>query len=338
MTILLEFEAIGTTWSIQAEIADQDTQQEVKTSLQAEIESVVNMYDKLYSRFRDDSTVAEIRQYTNSGSESSNEKATKNSWKFPSHTQDLFSFYTKMEEVTGGLFTASVGRSLEEIGYDAKYSLGNKKHHSEKVETQDSLRFNDLSITHKDESVLLSIPSQPAANTAPLVLDFGAAGKGQLVDLISQTLVSHHIQPTSFTVNGSGDIFHQGKSAITVGLENPYNEQSVIGTVQIQNQALCGSAPNRRTWQVDTTNFNTQNNNSKTTFHHILNPQTLESPTHIAASWVIAQTALEADGLATGLFLVPAPVLQAAFDFEYLILYTSGKVEKSSGFSAEIYV
>jgi thiamine biosynthesis lipoprotein len=338
MTILLEFEAIGTSWSIQAEIVDQDTQQEIKTSLQAEIESVVNTYDKLYSRFRNDSTVAEIRQHTCSGNKSSNQSSTKNSWEFPSHARDLFSFYTKMEEVTGGLFTASIGHSLEEIGYDSMYSLGNKKYHSKKVKTQDSLRFNDLTITYKDESVLLSIPSQPTTSTAPLVLDFGAAGKGQLVDLISQTLGSHYTQPTSFTVNGSGDIFHQGNSAITVGLENPYNEQTVIGTVQIQNQALCGSASNRRTWQVGSTDFNTQSKNSQTTYHHILNPHTLESPTHIAASWVIAQTTLEADGLATGLFLVPAPILLDAFDFEYLILYTTGRVEKSPGFIAEMYV
>jgi len=334
MTILLEFEAIGTTWSIQLEIANETHQPELKTLLQAEITSVVDSYDKLYSRFRDDSSIAEIRHFTGSGNNS-----IEKSWHFPEHAQDLFSFYSKMEKITSGLFTASVGHSLEEIGYDATYSLGNKASSLTQNKNQHpSLRFNDLIVTYKDGVTLLTVPSQNDSTTQPLVLDFGAAGKGQLVDLISKTLDHHSAKPSTSIVNGSGDILHQGASVITVGLENPYNAKSVIGTVKIRNQALCGSAPNRRTWQVPNENHISSEQTTSTKYHHILNPETLQSPTHIAATWVIARTALEADGLATGLFLAPASVLQAAFDFEYLILYTTGKVEKSSGFIAELYV
>jgi FAD:protein FMN transferase len=335
MTTLLEFDAIGTSWSIQVETGSENQLQKLKATLQKEIESVVTNYDKLYSRFRNDSLVAEIRHFTNSGDEILNKK----SWNFPSHAHDLFSFYSKMEEITGGLFTPSVGHSLEEIGYDAAYNLGIKPHtNKQNSKQQSSVQFSDLLISKQDDSVVLTVPFSQLSTNTPLMLDFGAAGKGQLVDLISKLLAKHNSKPTSYIVNGSGDIIHHGTSQITVGLENPYAVDSVIGAVKIQNQALCGSAPNRRTWQVSRADSTLQQNTSQTTYHHILNPQTLKSPTHIAATWVIAQTALEADGIATGLFLAPAQTLQATFDFEYLILYTTGSIEKSSCFSAEMYV
>jgi FAD:protein FMN transferase len=48
------------------------------------------------------------------------------------------------------------------------------------------------------------------------VIDVGAAGKGYLVDIVSDILIEDRF--TEFIVDGSGDIHHSGESSIQVGL------------------------------------------------------------------------------------------------------------------------
>ena len=57
----------------------------------------------------------------------------------------------------------------------------------------------------------------------------------------------------------------------------------------------------------------------------------------VVATWVVAETTMVADGLATALFFVPADKL-AAWDFEYVRLYADGTIERSADFVGELYV
>ena len=72
-------------------------------------------------------------------------------------------------------------------------------------------------------------------------------------------------------------------------------------------------------------------------FHHIINPDTLASPRHILATWVVSDTTLLADGLATALFFTPPQNLRNHFDFEYAIVYADGHAEVSPQFPAELF-
>ncbi|WP_211267840.1 FAD:protein FMN transferase [Paenibacillus antarcticus] len=80
----------------------------------------------------------------------------------------------------------------------------------------------------------------------PLLIDVGAAGKGYLVDNISQILQGVGI--TDFVVDGSGDFRHSGESGIRVGLEHPFNASLVIDIANIKKRSMCASAINRRAW------------------------------------------------------------------------------------------
>jgi thiamine biosynthesis lipoprotein len=148
-------------------------------------------------------------------------------------------------------------------------------------------------------------------------LDFGAAGKGYLIDLIYQYLVSQKIN--DFVIDGGGDI--RTTRRLRIGLENPLNKEEVIGVAIIKNQALCGSAGNRRVF-----------NN----FHHIINPELMESPKNILASWVIADSAMVADALATCLFLAPPEAL-IGYRFEYALLNARFQIKLSPHFPGEIF-
>ena len=110
---------------------------------------------------------------------------------------------------------------------------------------------------------------------------------------------------------------------IRIGLEDPEDTKKVIGVGILGNGSICGSAGNRRKWGD---------------FTHIINPRTLTSPTEIIAVWVMADTALLADAIATCLFFVPARVLVDAYKFEYVIVYSDRSFEKSANFQGEIFV
>jgi thiamine biosynthesis lipoprotein len=58
----------------------------------------------------------------------------------------------------------------------------------------------------------------------------------------------------------------------------------VIGVVDLVNRALCASAVNRRTWGEG--------------LHHVIDGRTRKPTTEVVATWVIADDAATADGLA----------------------------------------
>ena len=194
---------------------------------------------------------------------------------------------------------------MSDAGYDASYSLRERK--LIRPDTWDDV----LSYNHPELIV-----------KKPVILDFGAAGKGYLVDIISDILKREQIY--TFCVDAGGDMYFSSPSStpLRVGLENPENTQQVIGVATILNQSICGSSGNRRKWR----NFN-----------HIINPITLSSPKDIVATWVIAETTMLADALATCLFFVSPEVLQRHFTFEYVIVESGFSIKKSQQFPGEFF-
>ena len=156
----------------------------------------------------------------------------------------------------------------------------------------------------------------------PALLDFGAAGKGYLVDIVGNLL--HKEKIYSYCIDAGGDILYKSKEykPLRVGLENPNNLKQVIGVASILNKSICASAGNRRKWGK---------------FNHIIDPHTLSSPTNILATWAIADIAVLADALSTCLFFIQPEVLKKEYNFEYLMLNSDFSIEKSPNFSSEIF-
>lgn len=283
----LEFDAIGTKWLI-------DINQKVseESSLLGKIKNRIDIFDKDYSRFRADSLVTEMSR-----------KAGE--FTLPDDADKMISLYKKMYDVTDGLVTPLIGQVLVDAGYDAEYSLKQK-----------------LLTKPKSWDKVLSWQNPMLKLKEPVLLDFGAGGKGYLVDIISELLEENDIK--SYCVDAGGDMRHQSENdeTLRVGLENPNDTTEVIGVVKVLNQSLCGSAGNRRSWGD---------------FHHIINPETLSSPREISACWVIADTTLLSDLLTTGLFFTSPETLLKHFDFDYFILYPNHSVQKSESFQVEVF-
>lgn len=280
-----QFEAIGTSWSI-------ETERQLDDKIRAVITQVIDNYDRVYSRFRSDSLVSSIA------------KTGRGTYQFPSESADLFGLYDAMYDLTNGSVTPLVGGLLEDAGYDAPYSLRPKT-------LRPVTDWKD--VIHVDGTALHV--------QHPVTLDFGAAGKGQLIDIICEKMSQF---TDIYVVDASGDIRIHGIPQ-TIGLENPSDALRIIGSVELRSGSICASSINRRAWRG---------------WHHVVDPHTKAPVRDVVATWVIAPTALIADGLATALFFVNDIQLRKSFgeEIQTVRLLADGTIEQSSNFVGELYL
>ena len=282
------FEAIGTTWNIGFPT---ETKPELQKSVIEKIKERIAIFDKHYSRFRDDSLVSSI--------------ATKaGTYTMPDDADKMMNLYKEMYIATNGLMTPLIGSVLVDTGYDSHYSLKPKNVILKAPRWEDVIEYDHPKLVMK----------------SPALLDFGGIGKGYLIDIVSEILTQNGI--VDHVVDAGGDITFKTyskdtKDDLRVGLENPTNQKQAVGVATIHNQSICGSAGNRRMWDK---------------YHHIINPETTESPRHILGLWTIASSTLLADALSTALFFVRPEHLAKTYTFEYAILYADGTASTSKGF------
>lgn len=289
-SLRFEFEAIGTRWVI--DIYESSSFPE-EDSLLSEIKKFIDDFDYIYSRFNKRSLVTQISQ-------------KKGEYIFPKSADEVFSLSRRLYALTQGTFTPLIGNLMEDAGYGADYSL-------KKRELFKPPYWDDV-ISYNDSTQVLTVKK-------PVLLDFGALGKGYLVDLVAGFLRKKGFK--YFCIDAGGDIYFSGrKNRLKIGLEHPGNTRQVIGVADILNQSICGSSGNRRKWED---------------LHHIINPKTLSAAKDVLAVWVIADSAVLADGLATCLFLAQPDIFQREFKFEYLRIFPDYSMDKSKNFPAEIY-
>lgn len=283
------FEAIGTHWQI--DIID-DRTHITYDHLFATIQERIEVFDRTYSRFRTDSLVSRMSQQ-------------RGTYPLPDDAQPLMDLYARLYRLTAGAFTPLIGNVLEDAGYDAHYSLRSKGVLERPPAWDDAMEYRFPALTMK----------------RPAILDFGAAGKGYLIDTVGHLLEENGI--LAYSIDAGGDILKRGGAPLRVGLEHPDDATQVIGVTTLSRGSICCSAGNRRKWGD---------------FHHIIDPHTLVSPRTIVSTWVKANTAMVADALATCLFLSEPKLLLPHFSFEYAILYQDHSLISSPGFDAEFFI
>lgn len=278
------FDAIGTVWQI-------DTAEPLGDARRSAVSARIEDYDRTWSRFRDDSAVSLLR----SGG----------AHVFPAEAGELFALYDALDELTGGGITPFVGGALEQLGYDPAYSL---------VPRGPAAPAPSWSAARGGEPDELRVE-------AGTVLDVGAAGKGQLVDLVLAELAATGVEHA--LVDASGDMRGIGAGAYRVGLEHPWNSALALGVAVPGERALCGSASNRRAWGDG--------------LHHVLDGRTGMPVETIVATWAVAESALLADALATALFVCPPETLAKRFDFDFVRVRSDGTLHYSSSFPGEVF-
>lgn len=289
MPARLRLDAIGTRWSI-------DTPAPLDATVVAAIRDRIDAYDRAWSRFRPDATIAPLAQ-------------APGEVRMPQESAELAALYRTLHDVTEGAVTPLVGASLERLGYRAD-GVVDTGLAPEAPPTWDAvLRWEGTTIRA----------------TAPLVLDVGAAGKGQLVDLVGDVLDAHGVHDR--VVDASGDLRHAGSGdqgrATRVALEDPRVLGHAIGVVEVAGEAFCASAGNRRRWAGR---------------HHIVDGRTGAPADEVIGTWVVAERAMVADAIATALSFAPVGLLARHWSFEHARMYASGQVEATGRFAAGLHV
>lgn len=235
----------------------------------------------------------------------------------------------------------------------------------------DSIKWNQLRKQSKNASKNAKNVKTTLVCIAPgISLDFGAVGKGFLIDLIANLL--QEAGHNEFVIDASGDFrvhLSPQKRPLRIALEDPSHPGRAIGVAKIHRGAFCSSGITRRRWKDEA---------SQLTRHHLVNALSGQPVTGVLGVWVaigetnqsntgnqpdtsdhssiLAQndrsndnnknsrnsnnsvsfpyiTAL-CDGIATALFSSSATELRQTFDFEYLLLDSNRRVSYSAGFLA----
>ena len=283
-----DFKAIGTSWRVDIL---QDFSVAESEALREKIMSRIDIFDKAYSRFRADSLVTEMSKKSGT-------------YRLPDDAKPMMRIYRDLYLRTGGLVTPLIGNLISDAGYDAGYSLVQKGPLKSPLSWDEAIWYDEPNLEIKK----------------PVMLDFGAAGKGYLIDIVGGVLEENNAK--EFTIDAGGDILRRGGGTEGIGLENPQDTKQAVGVATLGSGSLCGSAGTRRKWGD---------------FTHIINPKTLASPKDIIAVWTLADTALVADAIATCLFFVPAERVSDGYDFEYAVLRSDMSIERSRGFPGKFF-
>ena len=258
-------------------------------------------FDVTYSRFRRDSLVSRVAGAREGG----------RFW-FPEDSIALFDLYDRLHAATAGAVDPLVGRDLELLGYDAGYSL---------TPASENVRAEDRARGRRCWPIDVVRDGNFVVTRRPLVIDVGAAGKGYLVDAIVAILRAAGI--IELVVDGSGDLRHAGADNLRIGLEHPADPERLIGIANLRERALCASAVNRRAWGNG--------------MHHVLDATTGMPVRDVIATWVVADDAATADGVATALFFTSADRLARDFRFTYVRMFADGQAERSRDFDGELF-
>jgi thiamine biosynthesis lipoprotein len=278
------FEAIGTNWRI-------DTRDELPAPIVDAVTERVTRFDRDWSRFRADSRIAAL--------------ATPGRHRLADDAGPLLDFYRELFTATGGRVTPLVGRTLEALGYDAAYRLRPAADIPSVPEWGDAIAW---------DGEYLDV-------VTPVVLDVGAAGKGYLVDLVSDLLVDAGIDEN--IVDASGDLRTRGVP-MRIALEHPLDPRKAVGVAELTDGAFCASATTRRAWGDG--------------LHHVLDPATGLPARGVLATWVLAPTALAADGIATALFFDADPRFIAQRATAFARMSHDGSVDVSPDFPGEMFL
>jgi thiamine biosynthesis lipoprotein len=227
-------------------------------------------------------------------------------YELPADAEKMMALYEKLYQISGGKVTPLIGEVLVAAGYDPSYSL------------QPQATIPTAPIWAE----VMDYQAPVLTTQMPLRLDFGGLGKGYIVDIVAELFKAKNIH--DFMINAGGDIAYCSSSGKTarIGLEDPDDITKIVGVLELANKSVAGSSGNRRDWGQ---------------FHHIIDPDSTESPRHIAGLWVVADSTLLADGLATALFFIQPELLGQYFDFQYCILYSDRSAKVSKNFPAVVY-
>ena len=188
---------------------------------------------------------------------------------------------------------------------------------SELSETLDLVNFRNVLV--EDDQIHLT------KQNAQITLD--GIAKGYIIDLVIDVLQKNEIHHA--LVNVGGDMRGIGQSSRakpwSIALQNPRNVKDYLAIIHLTNQAVATSGDYERFFVQDKT------------VHHIIDPKTGQSARSLISATVIARMAIDADALATAVFVLGPQegmeLIESLEGIEALLITNKREILMSSGFA-----
>jgi thiamine biosynthesis lipoprotein, apbE family len=343
----------------------------ISQRVEQRIRAFVEEYERTLSRFRVDSLVSRMARAEHGGE-----------FEFPTWVRPLFAIYDEFYNATHGAFDACVGADLLALGYDNSVqfvpeSVGSASNDSVSVSVSVSGNWSKYrrALPVKWADISRDDDSTTLCTNQPVQLDFGAAGKGYFVDLVTNILKdelgddspanSDLPSDCDFLVNAGGDMracFSDEDYQIKVALENPFDTTQAVGAASIVSGALCASSNARRRWKVKDANClaanafesNCHKSNgcesdafeSNLIATHLINALDGIPACDLCASWAYVPSktcdfpTAYADALATALFVSQESDLQKIVQTtgaEFAVMLPNKTLSKTRAFPAHFF-
>lgn len=315
----------------------------ISQRVQKRIRAFVEEYEQTLSRFRADSLVSRMASAEHGGE-----------FEFPAWAGPLFALYGEFYAATRGAFDACIGADLLALGYNNSVQFVPESAASASSNIGSWANYRRaLPVTWSDISQ--DSGSATLCTNQPVQLDFGAAGKGYFVDLVTQ-IIKEELGSDSpadsdshadfdFLVNAGGDMracFSEENNQIKVALENPFDTTQAVAVASIASGALCASSAARRRWNVkDKNGFE-----SNLIATHLINALDGIPACDLCASWAYVPSktcdfpTAYADALATALFVSQESDLQKIVQTtgaEFAVMLPNKTLSKTRAFPAHFF-
>lgn len=194
-------------------------------------------------------------------------------------------FAVAVAEESDGAFDPTVGHSMATRGFNREYRTGQMV----RTDLAGPPSSGPLeAVSYRD--VILNPYQKTITLVRPLILDLGAVAKGLAIDMAARELSPLR----DYSIDAGGDVYVAGCNPDgelwSIGIRHPRNDDQLIDSLRVSNQAVCTSGDYERRSADDA--------------HHILDPRTGASADAVASVTVVAPTAMAADALATAAFVL----------------------------------
>lgn len=163
-----------------------------------------------------------------------------------------------------------------------------------------------------------------------MFLHLGAIAKGDAVDRAMDVLINLNIRHAM--INAGGDLKALGNRGDgkpwNIGLQHPRNPEKMIASFALSNKAVATSGDYQKYFMLGDTRY-----------HHILNPASGMPAKGLISATVVTETVMDADALATAVFVLGAKKGIALVDnlegVEGMLVSDSGTILFSKNFQSQ---
>jgi len=227
--------------------------------------------------------------------------------------KEFFYVLKKCDEfwkLTDGCFDVTLENLIELIGFDK-----NSPDIPPPQKIKEALKkIGWKNITLKEPDILIK--------PANIKLNFNACIPGYAADRIANILSNYGIK--NYLINVGGEIFARGKDW-KIGIQHPRKQFELLATIKVDGKGVSTSGDYEQFFKK-----------GKKTFTHIFNPVTGYPANECQSVTVIADDAMTADALSTGIFVLGPEkgikLAESLKNVEVMIVDSSGVIHQSSNF------